>query len=85
MHEIVKRVRDAIRTKRVLKIQNSIREYLWQLRWKRIKEAATKSVTIISAYWKMRKLRKHYKELRNKIVTFQSVIRAFSAMRGFYK
>lgn len=60
LHAVMMNIREAIKAKKVLKVQSSVREYLWQMRWKKIKEVATKSVTKISAYLKMRKERKNY-------------------------
>lgn len=34
---VVSNIREAIKVKKVLKIQSSVREYLWQMRWKKIK------------------------------------------------
>lgn len=85
MHRVVRKCRESILNKKVLRVQNVIRKYLWHLRLERIKEEATKSVTKISSYLKMKKQRKAYLERRRNIIRLQNNIRTFLSMRYFYK
>jgi len=85
MLKLVKKARDSILTRKIIRVQNVIKKYLWHLRLERIKEEATKSVTKISSYLKMKKQRKIYLEKRKNIIKLQAQIRRFTSMRYFYK
>lgn len=58
MFDLVRQARKKIIQKKARSIQYVIKQYLWFIRLERIKEAATKSVTKIGAYFKMKRQRK---------------------------
>jgi hypothetical protein len=53
------------------------------MRWEKIKEVATKSVTKISSYIKMKKQRKIYLHRRQNIIKLQSNIKTYLKMKLF--
>lgn len=55
------------------------------MRWQKIKEVATKSVTYISAYRKMRKQRKIFLQIKKNILKMQCNVRTFLAYKSFEK
>jgi hypothetical protein len=57
MLAIVAKVREKIKIRKCIKIQKRIKKYLLEKRLQKIKEQATRSVSKISAYYKMKKQR----------------------------
>lgn len=83
MHSVVEKARETIFNKKIIRVQHVIRKYLWHLRLEKIKEQATKSVTKISSYLKMKKQRKWFLNLRKNILSVQSNVRTFLSMKKF--
>ncbi len=85
MMEMLGSIRQRILRKKVVKIQNLIRKTLLRIRFEKIKEEATKSVTTISAFWKMKKQRRIFLKIKHNTVRIQSVIRAYRSMGQFFR
>ncbi len=73
-------VKDKILNNKVLKIQNVVKKFLWQRRLEKIKEEATKSVTKIAAFWRMKRQRRIYLQSKQQILSIQSNVRLFLTM-----
>ena len=85
MTSLLKNVRQTIFNKKIVKIQNSVRKYLLQIRLEKIKEEGTKSVTKISAFYKMKKQRRLFLQTKAKAVRLQANFRAYIAMGKYFK
>lgn len=85
MFWLVSEVREKILNHKCSRVQFYIKRYLLEKRFQRIKEQATKSVTKISAQWKMYKQRKIYLEIRKKAISLQANVRFFISMGRYLK
>jgi hypothetical protein len=60
MLAIVAKIREKIKIRKCIKVQKRIKKYLLEKHLQKIKEQATRSVSKISAYFKMKKQRGIY-------------------------
>ena len=60
MLTLLKSVRQKLFLKKIIKVQSSVRKYIMNIRFEKIKEEATKSVTKISAFYRMKKQRRKF-------------------------
>jgi hypothetical protein len=82
---VVGKVREKIKIKKCRKIQRYIKKYLLEKRLQKIKEQATKSVTKISAYLRMKKQRGIFLNIKRQAVRVQANIRFFLTMAQYIK
>lgn len=71
--------------KKVKKIQNVIKKYLWAVRYEKNKEAMNEAARKIMSFMRMRKLRRAFLITRKKIKTVQANIRTFLLVKRVYK
>lgn len=80
-----KKVKFRLMEKKVSRIQNTIKKYLWHARLEKIKVEATKSVTRIAAYLRMKKQRKWFLNLKKNMLKIQANVRCYLSMNKFFK
>ena len=78
-------VRTNIFRKKVKKIQNVIKKYLWAVRYEKNKEVMNQAAMKIMSYMRMRKQRRWFLDIRDKTKMVQSNIRTFLLMGHVYK
>ena len=77
--------RVAIQKKKVKKIQNVIKKYLWAVRYEKNKEVMNLAAWKIMSFLRMRKQRRAFLMLRQKIKKLQTNIRTFLLIKKVYK
>ena len=66
-------------------VQKYVRRYLLEKRLQKIKEQGTKSVTKIAAFYRMRKQRRKFLDIRAKAIKVQANIRFFLSMAAYFR
>ena len=83
--KLIEHIRTKILNKKCSKIQKKIKKYLLDKRLQKIKEAATKSVSKIAAYYRMVKQRAIYLKIRHNTIKIQANIRFFLTMAAYFR
>lgn len=83
--QLVAEVRTQIMNDKCSKLQKVIRKYLMEKRLQKIKEQATKSVTKIAAYYRMKKERRRFLDIREKTIKIQANIRFMLTMAAYFR
>lgn len=85
MFSVVTDVRSNIFTKKVKKIQNVVKKYLWAVRYEKNKEVMNLAAMKIINYLRMRKLRSAFLTVKQNVRKVQSNIRTFLLVKRVYK
>lgn len=83
--QLVGEVRTQIMNTKCSKVQKVVRRYLMEKRLQKIKEQATKSVTRIAAYYRMKKERSKFLDIRRKTIKVQANIRFMLTMAAYFR
>ena len=78
-------IKSTILKKKVKKIQNVIKKYLWAVRYEKNKEVMNMAARKIISFMRMRKQRKAFLDMRKSIKKVQANVRTFLLIKKVYK
>lgn len=78
-------ITEKLRLKQIVKVQRTVKQYLIDTRFKKIREQATKSAYIIGKNWRMVVQRRKYLKMRQEAIHLQACVRMYLTTVKFYK
>jgi hypothetical protein len=85
LHWLVERVREKIMARNCKKVQKAVKAFLLERRMQKYREAGTKAVTRLSAFYRMNKQRRKFLKIRSQAIAVQANIRFFLSMAAFIR